>query len=149
LSSTTVDDLQHRGQPVGELVPIGDLERDVRRGEGPFGPDDALGHGRLRDKEGACDLGGRQAPEQAQRQRDPGLGREDRVAGGDDEAEQVVFDPIVDRGVEIGRFAALPALEVATDLLLLSLESPPAPHPVDRAVPGGGHEPGARVVRDA
>ena len=40
-------------------------------------------------------------------------------------------------------------LELAHQLLLLALERAAAPQHVDRAVLRGGHEPGARVVRDA
>src|SRR6266850_13215 len=46
-----VDDLEHRRQTGGELGPTRDLERDARLGEGPFGPDDPLGDGRLRHEE--------------------------------------------------------------------------------------------------
>ena len=70
-----VDDLEHRRQAGGELGAARHLERDVLLGERPLGPDDALGDRRLRDEEGAGDLVGRQPAEQAQRERDPRLGR--------------------------------------------------------------------------
>src|SRR5436309_3032345 len=38
-----VDHLEHRRQSGLELVSRWNLERDARRGEGPLGPDDALG----------------------------------------------------------------------------------------------------------
>ena len=41
------------------------------------------------------------------------------------------------------------SLELAAELLVLALERLLAAQRVDRAVLGGGHEPGARVVRDA
>ena len=73
-------------------APRGHLEGDARLGEGPLGPDDALGDGRLGDEERARDLLGRQAAEQAQRERDARLGREHRMAGGEHEAQEVVAD---------------------------------------------------------
>ena len=106
-----VDHLEHRRQAGGALGPARDLEGDARLGEGPLGPDDALGDRRLRHQEGARDLLGRQAAEQAQRERDARLGREHRMAGREDEAQQVVADVIVrvvERGVEI-RFGQSPA----------------------------------------
>ena len=117
-----VDDLEHRRQTGGELGPAGDLEGDARLGEGPLGPDDALGDGRLRDEERARDLLGRQAAEQAERERDARLGREHRMAGREHEAQEVVADVVVERGVEIRRGRLLLGLELATELLVLALE---------------------------
>ena len=72
------------------------------------------------------------------------------MAGGEDQAQQVVADVVVERGVEI-RAAALPRRGSSSraELLVLALEPLAAPQHVDRAVLRGGHEPGARVVRDA
>ena len=117
-----VDDLEHRRQPGGALGPAGDLEGDVRLGEGPLGPDDALGDRRLRDEERARDLLGRQAAEQAERERDARLGGEHRMAGGEHEAQEVVADVVVERGVEVRRGRLLPGLELVPELLVLALE---------------------------
>ena len=76
-----VDHLQHRRQPRRQLRAARDLEGDARLGQRPLGAHDALGDGRLGDEEGARDLLGRQAAQQAQRERDPRLGGEDGVAG--------------------------------------------------------------------
>ena len=118
-------------------------------GQRPLGPDDALGDGRLGDEERARDLLGRQAPEQAQRERDARLGREHRMAGREHQAQEVVADVVVERGVEIGRGRLLLRLELAAELLVLALEQLVPAQQVDRAMLRGGHEPGARVVRDA
>ncbi len=91
-----VDDLEDGGEARGELGPAGHFEGDARLGERALGADDALGDGRLRDEEGARDLGGGEAAEQAQRERDARLGREDRVAGGKHEAEEIVAHLLVD-----------------------------------------------------
>ena len=84
-------------------APRGHLERDARLGERALGADDPLRDRRLRDEERARDLLGRQAAEQAQRERDARLGREHRVAGDEHEAQQVVADVVVERGVEVRR----------------------------------------------
>ena len=102
-----VDDLEHRREPRGERVAARDLEGHARLGERPLGPHDALRDRRLRDEERARDLLGRQAAEQAQRERDARLGREDRVARGEDEAQQVVADVVVHRGLGVGHGPAV------------------------------------------
>ena len=76
------------------------FERDARLRERALGADDALGHGGLGDEEGAGDLVGGEAADQAQRQRHAGLGRQQRVTGGEDEAQQIVADMIVERRIE-------------------------------------------------
>ena len=141
-----VDDLEHGGEPRRQLLAARHLERHLRLGERALGPHDPLRDGALGDEEGACDLGRGQAAEQAQRQRDPGLGGEHRVTAGEDEPQQVVGD-VVD--LERALVAGECDLELAHELLLLALERGGPPQRVDRAVLGGGHEPGARVVRDA
>ena len=92
-----VDHLQHRRQ----------ARRAARRRAAPrtgtcasrqraLGAHDALRDGRLGDEERARDLGGGQAAEQAQRQRDLRLRRQHRVAGDEDQPQQVVGDRLVD-----------------------------------------------------
>jgi hypothetical protein len=144
-----VEDFEHRGETGGELGPAGHLERDARLGESLLGPDDSLGDGRLRDEERARDLGGLEAPDQPERERNARLGRENRVTGREHEAEEVVADVIVDRSVEIGHDRLLTGLDLAAELLVLAFEDPSPAQPVDRAVLRGRHEPGARVVRDS
>ena len=98
-----IDHLEHRRQARGELGAAGHFERDLLLGEGPLGADDPLRDGRLGDEERARDLVGRQAAEQAQRERHARLGREHRMARGEHEAQQVVADVVVERRVEIRR----------------------------------------------
>src|ERR1043166_2670421 len=71
------------------------------------------------------------------------------MTGGEDQAQQVVADVIVQRGVEVRHGQLLLDLELATELLVLALEHLASTQPVDRAILRGGHEPGARVVRNA
>ena len=105
--------------------------------------------GRLRHEEGARDLVGGQAAEQAQRERDARLGRQHRMAGGEHEAQQVVADVVVERGVEVGPRPPARLRARGRAPRACARASLFAAQPVDRAVLGGGHEPGARVVRDA
>jgi hypothetical protein len=71
------------------------------------------------------------------------------MAAGEDQRQQVVADPVVELRVEVGRAHRHHDPEVARERLLLALKPRIAAEHVDRAVLGRGHEPGARVVRDA
>src|SRR5713226_8437139 len=73
----------------------------------------------------------------------------ERMTGREHEAQEVVADLIVDRGVEIRLGHLLLGLEPATELLLLALEQRTPAQQVDPTTPRDGHEPGAWVVRDA
>src|SRR5438067_767594 len=128
-----VDDLEHRRQTGGEFGPARDLERDARLAKGPLRPHDALGDGRLRDEERARDLRGLQPPEQAERERNARLGREHRMAGYEDEAEEVV-PHVVEGRVEIHHGPLLLGLELATEFLVLALRQLDPAQPVDRAM---------------
>src|SRR5438034_50272 len=85
-----VDDLKHRPQACVELGARGHLERNAGLGECPLGADDALSDGRHGNEEGSRDLLCRETREQTQRERDTRLGREDRMAGNEHEAQEVV-----------------------------------------------------------
>ncbi len=141
-----VDDLEDRRQTRRTLAAARRLERDVRLRERALGADDPLGDGRLRREERAGDLRRGEAAEQAQGQRDACLARQDRVAGHEDQPQHVVLDAVVEHRLEVG---LLGLLELAAELLVLALQPRVAAEQVDRTVLGGGHEPGARVVRDA
>src|SRR5262245_26595600 len=144
-----VDDLEHGRQAGDALRPARDLEGDVLLREGALGPYDALGHGGFRDEEGARDLLGAETAEQAERERHPRLGREHRVAGDEHETQEVVTDVVVDCSVEVHRGQIALHFQLAAELFVLALEELVPPEEVDRAMLGGGHEPGARLVRDA
>ena len=101
------------------------------------------------------DLIGRQAAEQAQRQRHARFGRQHRVASDEHQAQHVVADVaisnskfVLDR-LELRPREVLLDLQLTTEQLLLLLEPHPAANEVDGAVFGSAHEPGARLVRDA
>src|SRR5204863_4819202 len=117
-----VDDLEHGRQAGGELGAAGDLEGDALLGEGPLGPDDALGDGRLWDEVRSRDLVGRQTAQQAERERHARLGREHRMTGDEHEAQEVVADAVVERGVEIRPGPLSLARDLAPELLVLALD---------------------------
>ena len=71
------------------------------------------------------------------------------MAGGKDQAQQVVADVIVERRVERALGALLPGAQLVPELHVLALEQLAAAEQVDGAMLRRGHEPGARVVRHA
>src|SRR6202521_6400412 len=71
------------------------------------------------------------------------------MAGYEYEAEEVVADVIVERGVEVGHGPLLLVLQLATKLLVLALKPFVSAEGIDRTVLRSGHEPSARIVRDA
>jgi hypothetical protein len=144
-----VDHFEHGGQTGGELGAAGNFEEDMGLGEGALGADDALGDGRGGDEEGPRDLLGRQAAEQPQRERDARLGGEHGMAGREHEAQKIVADVVIDRGIEIGSGHFLLNVDLTAELLVFLFEPFAATEEIDRSMLGGGHEPSARVVRDA
>ncbi len=81
---------QHPRHPVGQLGRGRDPVGDAGRGDLALGPDQSLGHGRLRHPEGAGHLGRAQAGHHAQGQGDVGLGGQGRVAAGEHQPQPVV-----------------------------------------------------------
>src|SRR4029079_8010811 len=117
-----------------ELRLLRHLERDARLGERPLRADDPLRDRRLRDEERAGDLLGRQAAEEAQRERHARLEREDRVARHEDEAQEIVAEVLVERALELRRdgLGLLAGVEIAADLGVLALEHLVPPEGVER-----------------
>src|SRR5207245_16779 len=91
-----VQHLEHGRQPGGQLDAAGDLERHARFAERPLGPDDALRDRRLRNEKRPGDLVGRETTQEAERKCHACLGREHRMAGGENQAQEIVADVIVD-----------------------------------------------------
>ena len=118
-------------------------------GESALGADDALGYGGFGDEEGASDFVGGEAAEEAKGQGDTGLGRENRMAGDKNEAEEVVAHSVVDCGVEIRHGHLLLHLKLAAEFFVFALKELIAAKVINGAMLGRGHEPGARIVRDA
>ena len=105
-------------------------------------PHEPLGHRRLGDQERARDLLGRQPAERPQRQRDLRVERERRMAAREQQLEPLVRE-------RRRRPSCPPPASGTLEQPGLRGERAIAPDPVDRAVAGGGHEPGARVLRRA
>jgi len=70
------------------------------------------------------------------------------MAGYEHEAKQIVANFIVERGVEV-RHSHLLDLELAAKFLVLALKPFVAAKRINRTVLCSGHEPSARVIRDA
>ena len=87
--------------------------------------------------------------EQPQRQRRARLRRQHRMAGDEDQPQQIVADMVVERRIEVRREAVLLDLQLAADLLMLALEHLVAAQMVEGAPLGGRHQPGARPVGHA
>ena len=83
----------------------------------------------------AISVGG-EAAEQPQRERDACVGREHRMAGGEDEPEEVVVERIVGRRGQIGVLGVPAATrELVAELARLALVHLRAADAIDRAVP--------------
>ena len=124
-----VDDLQHRGQPLAPASsPRGTSKGTLGLAERALGAHDALRDRRLGHQVGAGDLVRRQAAQQLQRERDARFGGQHRMAGGEDQAQQVVADLVgagrVERVDEVRHDQRLLRLEVVADLLQLALAAP-------------------------
>ena len=91
----------------------------------------------------------RQAAKKAQRQRRARFGREDWVACGEDQPQQVVADVIVQRCFDVGRRGVLLLLELVAELRVLPIEHLVAPEIVHGAIFRRRHEPRAGVSGDA
>jgi hypothetical protein len=132
---------QHPGRALGEEAGGRHPVRDRRVADLALGADDPLRHRGLGHQQRAGDLGGSQPGQRPQRERDPRLERQGRVAAGEDEPEPVIADAVVAgrREVPAGRLGRLQQRRLAQ---LGGLVRAAAEH-VDRTVAGGGGQPGA------
>ncbi len=71
------------------------------------------------------------------------------MAGGEDEPQKVVVERVIRRGRQVLLISRRAQFRIAPELLGLALVDLRTPQPVNAAMLGGGHEPGARVLRDA
>jgi len=131
-----VDRREDGAQPLREQVLRRHAQRDAGVADLPLRAHEPLRERRLGDEERARDLRRRQAADEAQRQRDLGLGCERRVAAGEHQLEPLVGDR---------RLLVLGELRRTREQLRLPRQRPVAPDPVDRAVAGGGDDPGAGI----
>ena len=144
-----IDDFEHRRQSRVAIGAARHLERNALFRERLLGADDALRDGGFGDEKRARDFVGRQAAEKAQRQCGARFRRQHRMAGGEDEPQQIVAHIIIERRLDLARERLLPLFEVVPQLLVLAIEHFGAAEMIDRAMLGGRHQPGAGVVRNA
>src|SRR2546426_1586511 len=140
-----VDHLEDRSEPRRACWSGRELKPDVRLDEGPLRANDPLGDGRYGDEERACDLLRRQSPEDAERQRDASVRREDGVARHEHEAEEIVPEGVLSRRVR----AALISRDAASELLVLAVECRAPSDQIGRSMPRSRHEPGTWFLRYA
>ncbi len=88
-----VDDGKHGAKPVRQQMRGRYPVRDAGVGDLPLGPHQALGHRLFGNQERACDLGGGQPGESAQREGNLRLDGQRRVAAGEHQSQPVVADP--------------------------------------------------------
>ena len=143
-----VDDLQHRSQPLRKRRTPRGLIGQASLRQRTLGAHDALGNGRFRQQEGARDLFRRQAADHPKRQRGAGLARQSRMASGEDQAQQLVADIVVQRGIRIGHRLLL-LLQVAYQHLVLAIEHAAAAQLIQRASFGCRHQPSRGLFRHA
>ena len=138
-----IDHTQHGIQPVRELCLRRDLIRNVRVADLGLRPDDALRErGRGGEKRPRDFLRG-QAAHFAQRKSHLRIGRQRRMATGEDQAQPVVFDAL---RIRQGRGIDSRDVGVVTPLIEL-VETLAAADAVDRFESSGRYEPGARICR--
>ena len=117
--------------------------------QGPLGPHDALGDGRLGGQEGPGDLVGGEAAEQAQGERHPRLGGEHRVAGHEHQAQQVVAHGRRKAASKSGHALCRRISSSCAQLLVLARQRCRRRSRSMARCLASGHQPGARVVGDA
>ena len=84
--------MQHAVEPLRQELRRRDAVRDAGVADLALGADQPLGERRLGHEERPRDLGRGQAAQRPQRQGDPGVHRQRRVAAGEDQAQPVVGD---------------------------------------------------------
>ncbi len=144
-----IDNFEDGGEAVTALLPVRHLEGHALLRQGPLGAHDALGDGGLGHEESPRDLLGGEAAQQPQGEGDARLGCEHGVAGGEDQAQQVIADVVVERCVEIRRSHLPACFELQSQLRVLALDQLGAAEPVDGAVLGRSHQPRAGLFGDA
>ena len=137
---------QHGAQTGREIGVARHLVGDAGRSDLRLRAHHALGHGGLGDQERARHLGGGQAAEQPQRERDARLGCERRMAAGEDQPQALVGNRAHGLGLRDG--GANERLQ-PRDLLGAAREAPVGADPVERPVARDGDDPRRRVVGHA
>ena len=77
-----------------------------------------------------------EATDQPRRQRQAGLRGQHRMAGGEDEAQQIVADVDVEGGIKVGLGCLALGLQLPAQLVVLALDQLAAVQAIDRAMLG-------------
>ena len=141
-----IDRLENRSEASAPLRARRHFERYPRLRERALRANDALRDRRFRDEKSARDFGGSEAADELERERDVCLFGYRRMTRDEDQAEHVVVDILVGRSKVIGRFGNN---GIARVLFGLAFERLRAANLVDRAPLRSGHQPRARIARDA
>src|SRR5215469_3112967 len=144
-----VNDLQHRRQPRAQLRSTRHFESNPRLGQRLLGPYDPLTDGGFRRQEGARNFAGCQPAQQTQGEGDSRLGGKNWMACDQHQPQQVVPHFVLRRRFHLRNRLRLLPLELPAQLCVLALQQRPPPQPVNRPVLACGHQPGARVLRNA
>lgn len=144
-----VDHLEHRGQAIAQLGPAGHGKRDARVGQRALGPHDTLGNRGLWCQERARDFIGRQAADDAKRQRHACRRRKDGVAGREHQAEKVVADVVVKGGIQTRFRAVRLSVALMGQRFVVVLEARASSEMVNGPVLRHAHEPGGRIAWEA
>ena len=138
-----VDDGEHGVDAGGQLLDGRYPIRDARRSDLLLGPGETRRHRRLTDQEGPGHLGRREPADETERQRDLRIGRDGRMATGEDQSQAIVDDRWRLELAGLGRRHGLDEQGQGSPV------RGPAPQDVDGAPPGHGGQPRARIGRQA
>ena len=143
-----VEHLEHRGEPRAEVRATRHLERHSRLAERALRPDHPLGDGGLGGEERASDLLGGEPAHHAEGQRHPGFLRENRMTGGEEQAQHVVahvpVHAVGQRRLDLARRRLSPVLQLLRRAGALGHRAPA--DCVQCPVPRRGRQPGAGPV---
>ncbi len=138
-----VDHPQHALQALGQFTQLRHLIGNPGVADLRLGAHDALGDGGRADQPGPGDFLGAQVADLAQGQRHLGIGRQCRVAAGEDQAQAVILH-ILDAPVVLFQL-----LQLAEQRRLGSRETRPSAQGIDRLEAADRHQPGPGVVGHA
>ena len=140
LGEDQVDHAEHRAEPPGQLLAPRHAEPDAGLPDLPLGPHQPLRHRRLGHQEGGRDLRRGQPADAAQRQRDPRLRVQCRMAAHENQPELVIL-------AQSDPQPPVTSVSLAPPAASLAGRRPFPPQPVQRLVPRRAGQPGAGIGR--
>ena len=143
-----VDHGQHGFEPLSQLVAARRLEGNMSLGQCLLGSKDALAQRLLRHQERPGNLGRGEAAGQAQGQRNAPLDGQHRMAGGKDQAEDIIINDLVQRVIHGFTQPLLLEFQLSRNLSMLEFQHPATAQSVDGAPLCRCHQPRGRFFRD-